>query len=242
MKLPSLVRTIPELVGGLLGRHVEHDPASRAWVHPIPHPTLELSPLVIESKRWEHFGPVLTQTIGSCTAEALVNVLNSEPFVDDQRPLFTQEQAVELYSAATRVDKIPGCYPPTDTGSSGLAVCKAAQRMGLIGHYRHAFSLVSALHWLSTMGPCIIGIEWFEGFDVPKGPHAELIISGNVRGGHELALLDVDADARTVRGLNSWSPAWGDGGFFTMSWDTLAILLGRQGDATLPAPRRPVHT
>ena len=36
--------------------------------------------------------------------------------------------AVKLYEDATVVDGYPGEYPPDDTGSSGLAICKVSQR------------------------------------------------------------------------------------------------------------------
>jgi hypothetical protein len=252
MNLPAVCRTIPEAIveGRRLGRHVEHDPRSRAFVHPDPADLVEDAQGIesaieawtaslhssLVSKVWRFLGQILNQgEVGSCTGEAMTNLLNCEPFQNDAEPsTFSQECAVDLYSRATTLDKIPGHYPPDDTGSSGLAVCKAAKQLGLITSYRHAFTLTSLLHWLATKGPAIIGIEWFEGFDTPQGPDAELVISGSVRGGHEICIHEIDVEKRRVRGIQSWGGEWGDQGFFTLSWDTLGQLLSRQGDATLP--------
>jgi hypothetical protein len=145
--------------------------------------------------------------------------------------------AVKLYSQATYLDYIGGHYPPEDTGSTGLAVAKAASRMGFIHAYHHAFSLQGALAALSNVGPVIIGVNWYAGFDEPVGPHAELQIGGDVRGGHEVELLAIDVDARMVRGVNSWGSGWGDKGYFTLSFATFDQLLGERGDVVVPIPK-----
>jgi hypothetical protein len=238
--LPAQVRLIPESLNspgllkgghlGRLGRHVEHDPRSRGFVHEEKLAEA-VAPLV--SRSWAFKGSILTQDIGSCTGEAQVNLLNCAPFVDRRGTLLTQDDALSLYEQATHLDNIPGCYPPNDTGSSGLAVSKAAKKRGLIAGYKHAFSLASLLHWLSNVGPAKLGIEWFAGFDTPIGVDAECRIDGVVRGGHEICVNEINVEKRKLRAIQSWGPDWGDAGRMTFSWDTMAILLSRQGDATL---------
>jgi hypothetical protein len=144
---------------------------------------------------------------------------------------------LELYSAATRLDYITGHYPPDDTGSSGLAVAKAAARLGLIHAYHHAFGLNSALGALGHVGPIIIGVDWYESFDTPVGAGALLEIGGEIRGGHEVQLLAVDVDQKLVRGVNSWGEGWGDKGYFSMSFATLAQLLEDSGDVVVPVAK-----
>ena len=233
-----IVRIIPETntkpsvwcVDLRLGRHVEHDPRSKSFAHVENVATA--SPLV--SRVWDFKGPLLDQgDVGSCTGEAETNLLNCEPFVSRRGTILTQADALSLYEQATHLDKIPGVYPPNDTGSSGLAVSKAALKRGLIGGYKHAFSLASLLHWLSNVGPAKLGIEWFEGFDTPQGPDAECVISGAVRGGHEICVNAINVERRLVGAIQSWGPKWGNHGRMTFSWDTIGVLLSRQGDATL---------
>ncbi len=211
--------------GKRLGRHVFHDPKSRHYE--TPHAS---SPLI--SATWERHCPPYDQgDVGSCTGNAMAGALMTGPLWKPGRML-TEDDAVQIYEAGTHIDRIPGAYPPDDTGSTGLAVAKACKLAGLICCYHHAFSLHGALASLGR-GPVLIGIPWYEGFDEPMGPLAELKIAGSVRGGHELYLLAIDVDAQRVRGCNSWGSSWGDAGHFTMTFDTLGELLADQGDCTV---------
>lgn len=227
--MSKVVRIHEHVVPGKrLGRHVEHDSRSRAF-----EATTRRAPLV--SKTWRRDVPAFDQgDLGSCTGNAMAGALITEPF-DCPRPV-DEALAVELYSAATRLDYVPGHYPPEDTGSSGLAVAKAASRLGLVHAYHHAFSLNGCLAALGHVGPVIIGIPWYAGFDAPVGSGALIQIVGDVRGGHEVELLGVDVDTRLVFGVNSWGPSWGADGRFSMSWDTLERLLSEDGDCVVPMP------
>ncbi len=147
--------------------------------------------------------------------------------------MLTEDDAVQIYEAATHLDRISGAYPPDDTGSTGLAVAKAAKLAGLISQYTHAFSLHATLASLGR-GPVIAGIEWLEAFDSPVGDSAELVIGGNVRGGHEVVLDGIDLENGFVRGCNSWGSGWGAQGRFVMKFATLGALLDRQGDVVVP--------
>lgn len=221
---------LPEIhvPGKRLGRHVEHDLRSKTFkvVHP---PAAKLV-----SKKWVRHGSIFNQgDLGSCTGNAMAGVINTEPFYIVGRT-FTEKNAVLLYENATRLDDIAGQYPPDDTGSSGLAVAKAAQQLGLVASYSHAMTTNDALLALSNIGPIIVGIEWYEGFDTPQGDGALLVIGGAVRGGHELEVDEIDVDKKLIRIPNSWGTSWGDKGYCTMSFDTFDRLLHSQGDATIP--------
>jgi hypothetical protein len=217
------------VAGKRLGRHVHHDPKSRAFG--VAYDTT--APLV--SAVHERHCPAYDQgSLGSCTGNAGAGALMTGPLWAPGRML-TQDDAVQVYEAATHIDRIPGHYPPDDTGSTGLAVAKALKLAGFIREYRHAFSLHAALAALGQ-SPVLIGIGWRDGFDEPVGPRAELRISGEVRGGHELYLSEIDVEAQMVRGWNSWGEDWGDGGQFSMTFETLGDVLADLGDATILVP------
>jgi hypothetical protein len=226
--------------GGRLGRHVQHDPRSRAF-----GVSEDLLPGTYASAVHQVRIPVLDQgQLGSCTGNAAEALAGSDPLYDaisiavkarpSTNPEVAEQQAVALYSAATRLDDVRGQYPPTDTGSTGVAVAKAAQKAGLISGYQHAFSLDTALRAL-MVSPLIVGVSWYSGFDSPDA-NGVVTLSGDVRGGHEFLLFGIDAEERRVLARNSWGTGWGVQGTFSFSWDDLGRLLSEDGDATLFVP------
>lgn len=241
-----LIRRIEEFFGdgerelARLGRHVEHD--ARSWAYEI---SADLLPSTYTSAVHTINIPVLDQgDLGSCTGHAAEGFAGTDPIYGAigtavaARPTGDADadhlQAVALYSAATHLDNVSGAYPPTDTGSTGLAVAKAAQRAGLISGYQHAFTLDTALKALSV-SPLIIGVNWYSGFDSPDA-NGLVSISGDVRGGHEFLLYGIDATGQRVLARNSWGESWGAAGCFSFSFDDFGRLLSEQGDATLFVP------
>jgi len=219
------VETIPS-TDARLARHVEHDERSRNY----PARTAPL-----RTVHHRHYGRVLDQgSTGSCTGNALVDCLMTTPLHKTGRVL-TEGDAVKVYSLATQLDSIPGQYPPTDTGSSGLSACKAAVKLGLISGYRHAFGLDDCLAAL-VLSPVMIGINWYESMFTPDADGL-LTVSGKVAGGHEVALVGLDVRKRLVTVQNSWGPSWGKHGRAYLSFDDLGRLLAEQGDVTVPVGR-----
>ncbi|MFF0409050.1 hypothetical protein ACFYUY_01270 [Kitasatospora sp. NPDC004745] len=142
--------------------------------------------------------------------------------------------AVSLYSLATALDGIPGDYPPTDTGSSGLGVAKALTALGLATSYTHAFTLGAVRSALQT-GPALLGIPWLNSMfnpaadgRIPVDPHSP------VAGGHEIELTGWDAGADRFWLTNSWGAGWGVGGRGYLTAADLQYLLSQSGDVTVP--------
>lgn len=219
--------------GKRLGRHVEHDPRSRNYA-------VAVSTGTIQHVRHRRFGVLDQGSIGSCTGNAITGVLNTLPFHVRRTHLKQEEDAVRIYSEATRIDEFDGEYPPDDTGSSGLAVCKAARNEGLIASYNHAFSLEAALTAL-MLGPVITGVPWYEGFDEPNG-QGRVSIAGEIRGGHEFEVIGyLPRSSGLLDGwvvaVNSWGPEWGiHSGRFVFTARTWGDLLDQDGDVTVPQP------
>lgn len=216
-------------VGGPLGRHVEHDERSRDFPFFLrfgsPQPVLH-----------RRHAPILNQGLpapglGSCTGNALEGALGTEP-LHKRYERHTEKKAVRLYSAATTIDEFVGEYPPEDTGSSGLAVCKAGVQLERLTAYRWAFGIEQALEALRTSA-VITGLDWLEGFDQPDS-RGLVKLEGQRRGGHEFVVRGHDPSLAEVFCDNSWGPGWGLRGSFRMRVKDWAALLERDGDVTVP--------
>lgn len=217
-----------------LGRHVDHDPRSRAYAAAEP---ADLTKLV--SVRHQRHVPVLDQgQVGSCTANAAVGALGTSPLWEahhtaglSSRSEYTDERlAVALYSAE-QVALYGQPFPPCDKGGSGLAIAKVLKARGAITGYRHAFSLSATLAALAKQ-PVIIGIPWLQGMSTPDAD-GQLHPTGPVKGGHEIVLDELDVENQRVWLTNSWGTSWGIGGRAWLTWDDLGALLAQQGDCTV---------
>ena len=213
-----------QVAGKRLGRHVRHDPRSRDFA-------AKRAPTIINVTHQATGLPLDQGQIGSCTANALCGALNSAPDFDGVTQL-TEKDAVSLYELETQMEGNP--YPPNDPGGSGLMVCKAAKRRGLVSSYSHAFGVQHALEAL-VVRPVITGISWYSSFDTPDPAGLVAIAPGaTIRGGHEIVADQIDADNQLVWFWNSWGTSYGVGGRFCMAFTTWEQLLENQGDVTVP--------
>lgn len=210
-----------------LGRHVEHDPRSLAYAYPEPS-RRQPGPVL-----WPRYSPVLDQgQLGSCTGNAMVGWLGCAPHCRsvDIGATYDEDLAVKVYELATRLDRFPGQFPPDDTGSSGLAVAKAARRMGYLGSYSWAFTLAGLLNALQHQ-PVIVGIPWYDDMFTPDGS-GEVHVGGEVAGGHEVLIRGWDGHYLLCD--NSWGAGWGIAGGFKLSLTTWSVLRRQGADVTVP--------
>ena len=207
-----------------LGRKVNHDPRSRSF------PAARAADRVPVLHR--RYSPVLDQgALGSCTGNSMAQAINMTPLHIPGTPYLRQADAVSLYRRATQIDPFPGSYPPTDTGSDGLSVCKAAKERGLITGYRWAFGFEHALDALQ-LGPVLIGTAWHYSMFTPD-KSGFVWPDGNEAGGHEYVLMGDNLKGRLTF-LNSWGRNWAKAGRFYMDYPTFRALLSDHGDAAVP--------
>lgn len=228
-----LVDELPETLpligqpGGRLGRKVEHDDRSRAFA------VEGFAPHLLMSVDWPRRSPILYQGgMGSCTGNAIAGAVATDSMNRMGNPAVDEAMAVDLYELATWLDHFPGHMPPDDTGSSGLAVCKAAQRRKLITSYRHAFSFNAVLSALQK-GPVIVGMTWLTGCDTPD-MNGVIDYSGTIRGGHEFLVRGCDMVGKLLLGDNSWGLGWGLNGRFKIPFDSFQTAMALQADVTIP--------
>lgn len=231
------------------GRLLEHDPASKQ-----PRFAAALAPEPV-TKLWPHKAPPVYQYIGSCTGSSTMVLLNSE-WAQDQlfgptiRRWFNSRDGERLYSYATRRDPFPYSWPPTDTGSSGLAAMKALSRDFLLDGkpvavgYEHAFGAKGLARRLSR-SPVSIGIVWPESMDRPDSSGYLRHDPGNtpIESGHQICVVGFNAEDDYFTVLNTWEGWGGVGrergkpGRARIAYDLMAWLLAQQGDAIIPKLR-----
>ena len=238
-----LYRTFDETVhpGMRLGRNLCLDARSlRFMVERYP----DAMRAPVTDRHWERVLAILDQgALGSCTGNAGTGALGTQPLFDavgrsvlpDPADARAAERfAVGLYRDATVVDGYPGVYPPDDTGSSGLAVCKVLRDRHTIHGYRWA-STAAGFARLLQDGPVLQGLPWYESFFEPDGagfvdadPHWA---DSPLAGGHEIEAIAIEIDPHdlldsVVTYANSWGTGWGDHGYLRMRLRTSEALDG----------------
>lgn len=210
-----------------LGRHVVHDPRSLAFPFgPAEVPQRDILLRVYGPR------PVPEQTIGCCTGvDAAVKCDTAGNRV--RGVTLGMDDAVRIYSRATQLDPWPGEYPPTDTGSSGLAACKAQVEFGLIDKYEWIFTGTPGIYAALAAGhPVGVGTRWLRDMFHPD-PHTGLVsVTGAVAGGHQWSVIGYRRRLDAFVGLCWWG-RWGLGGLgrFLIRRQDLDGLLGQDGDA-----------
>jgi len=164
----------------------------------------------------------------------MAQCLMTDPFWRKGRDL-DEVQARILYGMATKLDGLPGEFPPDDTGLSGLGAAKAAKALGYISAYHHAFGIDHALAALA-LWPVIVGLEWLQGCDEPD-KEGLARYEGRSRGGHEVEAYGLDVECHLVWFRNSWGPSWGRRGSFALSFDDLGRALEDHGDVVVPVAK-----
>jgi hypothetical protein len=221
-------RHIPEIavLGMPLGRHYYYDvrnadyPADRA--------------AALKSVLHKSWGLPLDQAeVGSCTGEATVGVLNSQPHCQEGQALLTQKDAYRVYGLETNMEGSP--WPPNDPGGSGTEVCMAAKHLGWLSAYQHAFGIEHALQALAAR-PVMTGVDWFSSFDTPDPETGVITIApgATIRGGHEFAVVELRMEDELVGCEQSWGTGWGLTGRFYLSFKDWDQLLQTGGDVTVP--------
>jgi hypothetical protein len=213
-----------------MGRHVVHDPRSRAFAVDTPSTVT-----VTRSFRHKIFGPKPNpnQVVGCCTgvdqcvrADAQGNRVRGQ--------ILTMDDAIALYKRATVLDAVPGTFPPDDTGSSGLAAAKAAREAGLIDRYEWIFDktpdasrVLAALRFY----PVGVGTVWTNDMFNPNSRTLLVEPTGEIAGGHQWSIIGYSTRYDAFEGFCWWGADFGANGMFRIRRRHLAELLANDGDA-----------
>lgn len=217
-----------------LGRHVLHDERSRQY-DAAEGIAAEVTKIV--TTRHQRVIPPFDQgDLGSCTANAALGLMVTEPFASMINRTFTEDDCVRFYERETVLDnrQIPGSYPPVDTGSTGLWSMKTLRDWLLASGYQHAFS-TSTLQRILQKFPVSVGVPWFSSMDHPDR-HGIIRVdpASGLRGGHQFDVTEIDAENQWYEAWNSWGTGFALGGKMRIPFADMHTLLSNHGDVTVP--------
>lgn len=176
---------------------------------------------------------------GACVGFAWAHELVAQPSV--VRKGVNDEYAREkIYWEAQKIDKWRGgAYPgaaPFLEGSSVLAGAKVLQKLGFIEEYRWAFGIEDLKGAVDEIGPAVLGIPWYQGMAKPNLA-GFLRPTGDKVGNHAILCRGVSLRKKAFLLHNSWGKKWGDNATAWVSFDDMATLLSRGGEACIPTKR-----
>lgn len=186
-------------------------------------------------------GPVLGQgNTGTCVGHGIYGKCQDSPIMQtpkqspfDLYRMFVLEDpwSDNDHEATAPNDELQG-------GTSVLTACNVTRRLGYFENFLHAESVEDVRAWhLARFGGVIFGTIWktamftpdsegfikFEGAD--EGGHCYISKGWNDRVRHN------GRNVRACRIKNSWTTAWGQGGFAWIEYDELAKALEKWADA-----------
>lgn len=180
---------------------------------------------------WPMFNlPLNQRATGTCVEHGWKHWGMAAPIVSTRK--LAKIPQYDLYREMIGIDEWTDNDNDTDLqmGTSVRAGAKVFQQHGFLTSYGWAFDADTAIDWLVTQGPLVIGINWYNGMDTPS---AEGFIhpSGGIAGGHCMCLLGWSEKRGAVYGTNSWGPGWGAlKGRFWMTGEDFERLLSEDGE------------
>lgn len=223
MTTPDLDVEIVEHLDHRLGRNKVHDPRSRNFAMGTTIDRTTWTTKVIRI-----FDPSVNpnQCHGECTGCANAMMLNSEGNRIPNQVL-NMNYAHKVYSGATKIDPWQGAWPPTDTGSSGLAAAKVAQQMKTGGAYRWIMNGADGVVQSIMDGRVVsVGTWWTEGLS-RRDANLNIEPTGMRIGGHQYVVRGYDAGRDSVI-IRCW---WGSYRDAYLKRSHLNDLLMDGGDA-----------
>lgn len=167
---------------------------------------------------------------GTCVAHAWCNFLRTSPIQTNKD---IDQLRWKIYDYAIKNDEWTDNDNDTDRqfGTSVRAGAEAVVHFGKLKSYLWAFSLQPAVEWVLTMGPIVLGTNWYTSM---SRPDAEGIVSikprDRVEGGHAYLWRGVDTKRALILCSNSWGDDWGRSGEFYVSFRDMERLISEDGE------------
>lgn len=167
-----------------------------------------------------------------CVAYAWTHWLEDGPITQPKTPHGGAQSVVrpfDLYREAQKVDEWPG---EDYDGTSVRAGAKVLQSMGFVREYRWAFTVDTVVKAVLSVGPVVVGTNWYSGMFEPDS-EGLIDVTGGVVGGHAYVLNGVNVRRGLFRVKNSWGRDWGRHGHALIGIEDMSRLINEQGEACL---------
>jgi len=188
-------------------------------------------------KTWGINSTALNQgNTGTCVGHAWRNFLRCAPI----RTVKASPSAYDIYRKAVLKDpwssnndeaNLPDGNSGLDFGTTVRAGAEAVTDLGLLKSYVWAFSLQSAVEWVLTEGPVVLGTNWYSSFRPDAEGIVRITANASVAGGHAYLLRGVDTKRALALCSNSWGDNWGKSGEFYLTFQDLERLIHEDGEA-----------
>ena len=168
-------------------------------------------------------GPPLNQgKEGACVGFALAKCLYIRPLRTTTMAGYSgNDLGFNIYYQAKRIDNNPG------EGTSlhaGMRVLNGETGWpDSVLSYRWCWDWDTMAAWLRYVGPVIIGIPWWENWDIGPTSHRPIMppAQGQIRGYHAICVYGIDMRTNVVRFINSWDNWFGLNGRAVFTRDVL---------------------
>jgi hypothetical protein len=120
-------------------------------------------------------------------------------------------------------------------GTSVRAGAKVMQEMGYIDSYLWAWDLNTTIDAALSLGPVVVGTNWYEGMFSPEGKVVKP--TGRIAGGHAWLIDGANRKHGFFRAKNSWGRGWGTKGRFWISFEDMERLINEDGEVCLAVER-----
>lgn len=188
------------------------------------------APQIRGSQFWYGIDVLDQGSEGACVGFSWTQRQNSAPKIKR----YDNDFAFSLYHRAQELDEWEGSdYEGTSVRAGGLA----AVEKGLISGFAYAQDAEELATWILNKGPCVIGIDWYEGMDNVKSNSYFVTPTGQVRGGHAIEVDGVRWQGKSdyFRLRNSWGSDWGYWGRCKVTVEDMEKLLSDRNAAAATA-------